>query len=282
MENVSFVKNQEEIRNFNKLLQESKETQEGLMFVWKTDPEILEKIIPCPLKITGPYVFACVSYIYEADFWKDYNESFLLVPVTYNGEEYSYFLSMSIAGKNDMPVYLGREHLGFPKKIADALNIYRSGDNIKVSVKRNGITYLQAEAQVGRFNSPDAEVIFDQYKPGARLTGNGVNLKYDIDCSKSKVGFTDVRLVTSESTSIYSSVDKARITRLDLTPSRDDPWSELKVLQPVGAIYFKCDCIMGPSKDLIKLDEEAYAKYLLAKYDSSAYGYAYRNFNITK
>lgn len=282
MDNVSFVKTKKELENFYNVVKESRETQEGLCLLWKTDPKILEQILPPPLVPDGFYVMAYVSYIYESDFWKDYNEGALLIPVEYKGEKFAYFLSMPIAGKNDMPIFLGRELSGFPKKNADELNILRSGDNINVSITRNGICFFNAEAEIGKFNDSEAHMVFDNYKTNIEIPGRNLNFKYDIECNNNQIGFTNVRLAAAGTTTIYHSVEEAKITNIKFSPSKDDPWAELKVFKPLGAVYYKSDVFMYPAKTIARFKDNSFAPYLLARWDSSMLGYIYRQFSITK
>ena len=281
MKNVSFIKSPEEVQHFINVMNESRETQEGLSLVWETDLQILKKIIPPPLVPSGPFVMANICYLNESDIGKDYYEGILLVPVMYNKQPFAYYLGMSLAGKSDMPVFLGREQGGFPKKNTEGLSILRNGDYIKVSIKRHGIRFFEAEAKIGNFNHPNADKIYENYKVDTEIPGNGVNFKYDLDYLDNTVGFTRVKLVNSATTTIYHSIEKAHITKIKLTPSQDDPWAELKVLQPLGAIYYKCNVVMYPAKTLLRLDPNEYAPYLFAGWDSSVLGQVYRNFKAT-
>ncbi|MEA4849107.1 MAG: acetoacetate decarboxylase family protein [Clostridiaceae bacterium] len=282
MKNVSFIKSPEEIMGFYNILSKSKETQEGIYFAWQTDIQILKKLIPSPLEPSGPYVMASVCYVTNPDFWKEYDEACLFIPVKYKNCEFAYFLSIQIAGDNDMPIFLGRESGGFPKKSAGELTLFRSGDHIKVSVERNGICFFEAEAEIGKFNHPDADLIFDNYRSGASAAGYNANFKYDLDCDGKGSGFTNVRLVASKAVNNFRSVEKARITRLRLTPSQDDPWSELRVLQLLGAVYYKSEVIMYPAETLVNLDAGEYAPYLFGRWDTATFGNTYRNFKISK
>lgn len=280
MKNFSFIKKQEEIENFYRILNESVESQEGLILAWQTDLQILKKLIPPPLEPSGPWVMAFVCYLPKCDFWKDYAEGALFIPVKYENESFAYFLSMPVACKSDMPIFLGREYKGFPKTNADEIQVHRSGDYIKVLIRRNEVDFFRAQAKIGDFNHPDANVLLGDYETGKTTTGNSINFKYDFNDNGNEVGFTRVRLVSSESTNICHSGEKCKISKIQLTPSIDDPWSELKVLQPLGAVYYKADCIMGKAKTLQRLDPEKYAPYLFSGWDSSVLGYVYRNFTM--
>jgi len=283
MGNVSFIKTPEEVRYFHNFLNKGiLENQEGLILAWETRRELLQRIVPEPLKVDGPYVLAYVSYIFGTNFWKDYSEAGLLIPVEYQAQNFTYILAMPIAGKNDMPIFLGREGSGIPKKNADEISVYRSGDYVKVGIERNGIRFFEAEAEIGEFNDPIAERIFAVYKEGNEAAGNCINFIGDLD-ARSDTGFSSVKLVAQTTTTTYKKTEKARVTSLKLAPSSDDPWSELEVVQQLGAVYYRSDAVMGPVKALAEqLDPAKYAPYLLAKYDSSVVGHEYRNFKITK
>lgn len=49
--------------------------------------------------------------------------------------------------------------------------------------------------------------------------------------------FNNIELQEYEQETILASTEKAIITDINLTPSLDNPWSELKVIEPLGAQY---------------------------------------------
>ncbi|EED9866627.1 acetoacetate decarboxylase family protein [Escherichia coli] len=284
MANVSFIKTPEEVQYFLDFGKNGVnfDHQEGLYVAWLTKPEIVQKLVPPPLEPIAPIVVTYTSYFYETNFWKDYNEGALFIPVQYKGKKFSYCLAMPIAGRNDIPIFFGREGLGYPKKNVDELAVVRRGDQVKVWIERHGIRYFEVEAEIGDYNDPLAENLFGSYKDGAEVLSSAVNFKYNIDLVKNKTKISNVQLVESLNKTKFYTAEKARVKKITLQPSIDDPWAELEVVKPLGASYCKYSISMYDSEVLADLDAEKYAPYLFARWDASMVGHEYRNFIIRK
>ena len=91
--------------------------REYLIITYRTDPAILEKIIPAPLKMADPVVKFEFIKMPDSTGFGDYTESGQVIPVTYNGVAGGYVHSMYL--DDHPPIAGGRELWGFPKKLGN-------------------------------------------------------------------------------------------------------------------------------------------------------------------
>jgi acetoacetate decarboxylase len=89
--------------------------REYLIITYRTDPAMLEKIIPAPLKMAEPVVKYEFINMPDSTGFGHYCESGQVIPVTFNGEPGSYVHSMYL--DDHPPIAGGRELWGFPKKL---------------------------------------------------------------------------------------------------------------------------------------------------------------------
>jgi acetoacetate decarboxylase len=89
--------------------------REYLIITYRTDPAILEKIIPAPLKMAEPLVKYEFINMPDSTGFGHYCESGQVIPVTFNGNHGSYVHSMYL--DDHPPIAGGRELWGFPKKL---------------------------------------------------------------------------------------------------------------------------------------------------------------------
>lgn len=96
--------------------------REFLIITYETDMDVLQKMVPAPLKVIEPIVkFEFIAMPDSAGFGS-YTESGQVIPVTFNGEKGHYSHSMFLDDLS--PIVGGREIWGFPKKLADpTLNV---------------------------------------------------------------------------------------------------------------------------------------------------------------
>jgi len=90
--------------------------REFLVITYRTDPEMLAKVIPAPLEMTDPVVKFEFIRMPDSTGFGDYTESGQVIPVQFQGKRGSYVHAMYL---DDMsPIAGGREIWGFPKKLA--------------------------------------------------------------------------------------------------------------------------------------------------------------------
>jgi acetoacetate decarboxylase len=91
--------------------------REYLIIEYRTDPEVLRKLIPAPLELAEPVVKFEFIKMPDSTGFGDYSESGQVIPVTLNGKRGGFVLSMFL--NDHPPTAAGRELWGFPKKIAE-------------------------------------------------------------------------------------------------------------------------------------------------------------------
>lgn len=91
--------------------------REYLIITYRTDPAILEKVIPAPLKMTEPVVKYEFINMPDSTGFGHYCESGQVIPVSFEGEAGSYVHSMYL--DDHPPIAGGRELWGFPKKLGN-------------------------------------------------------------------------------------------------------------------------------------------------------------------
>ena len=92
--------------------------REYLVITYRTDPELLQKILPAPLKMTEPVVKYEFINMPDSTGFGHYCESGQVIPVTLDGVAGGYVHSMYL--NDHPPIAAGRELWGFPKKLRRA------------------------------------------------------------------------------------------------------------------------------------------------------------------
>lgn len=119
---------------------------EMLMAIYRTDPEVIARVLPKPLKpAPEPYALAFVAKYPKTNFGVSYNEGALFVQAMYRGHVGGYCLSMPV--DNDTALIGGREHYGFPKKMAEEISLETAGSTIVGRVVRRGTEILRIELE---------------------------------------------------------------------------------------------------------------------------------------
>jgi acetoacetate decarboxylase len=91
--------------------------REYLIITYRTDPDLLEKIIPAPLKLAEPVVKFEFINMPDSTGFGHYCESGQVIPVTLDGVHGAYVHSMYL--NDHPPIAAGRELWGFPKKLGE-------------------------------------------------------------------------------------------------------------------------------------------------------------------
>jgi len=89
--------------------------REFLIITYRTDPAMLEKLIPAPLQMADPIVKYEFINMPDSTGFGHYCESGQVIPVMFNGTPGSYVHSMYL--NDHPPIAGGRELWGFPKKL---------------------------------------------------------------------------------------------------------------------------------------------------------------------
>jgi hypothetical protein len=181
---------------------------------------------------------------------------------------------MAIEG-SDMGIYYGREMYGYPKKHAH-VTFDVNGDKIYGKVERNGITFFEVNAEIGKHVGPDSEKYFPTGELVSSAVGNDFHLDYKVEAfggdhtPTEMWKFTNVQLVHTVCNS-FNINDVPCSAEVILRPSEDDPWIQLAPKKILGAVYRQFDVrLMGNELDKAYTQEEgeALAPYLFTRYDA--------------
>jgi len=91
--------------------------REYLIITYRTDPAVLEKLIPAPLRLAEPVVKFEFINMPDSTGFGHYCESGQVIPVTLDGVAGGYVHSMYL--NDHPPIAAGRELWGFPKKFGE-------------------------------------------------------------------------------------------------------------------------------------------------------------------
>lgn len=247
--------------------------QEGIYVSWLTDPKVIKRILPPPMKMVAPVVTAYIINIQKPTFCSRYTEGACAIPCTCNGEEGVYWISFMLSGPGAvMGTVAGREMAGIPKKIADEICVERIGNYAHAHIIRQGIKIIDVEVDIcGQYNNVAAYNIYGDPKPGEEALLKGFFYKYDMNKDDNGiVKFTDGRVITCNFDTTYHTWEKGK-AKVTLQPSIQDPWAELEVIEVLGAGYATDDINLSLTKEVCKVDIEEAIPYLLAaRYDKGA------------
>lgn len=212
---------------------------EMLVAAFRTDPAVVARILPRPLRPPQEAVaIAFVARYPQTNFGCVYNEGALLVRAVLGREVGLYCLAMPV--DDDMAMIGGRERLGFPKKMAEHIGLERNGDHVTGRVVRKGVEILRIEGELG----PAAEATDLDVVGAATLDENGrscrqvVSFLFKYSPSPGGRGFDYLPRLIRQATLFRprANVRKA-IARVVLASSPYDPLGEVAVAGPVLACF---------------------------------------------
>lgn len=235
---------------------------EALTVIWETRPEIVERLLPPPLKPgSRPLATAFAAYYPKVNFGPAYHEAALFLRAEFGGVEGNYCLAMPVDG--DQAMAGGREEFGYPKKMA-AINFGRSGDRVEGSVERHGLRFFEVRAALrGRANADEfQEIVTAQVADGGTII---YNFKHFFAPDGS--GFDYNPRLVRERVILRPSVAEIGEAEVVLSPSDYDPWAEVEIVRMLGAVYTVGHNTMLPGEVVAEADPLAFLPYALLKWD---------------
>lgn len=262
---MSFKKTTEEIENIFRLNTGDFYDAEVISVYWETKPEIVEKLLPPPLKpAKHPVATAFVADYPRTNFGVSYKEAALFLYAEYGGIQGMYCLSMPV--DNDIALILGRETFGYPKKMAN-IHIKRNENEVEGWIERHGKRFFEVSANLtNKTNAKDAmnillELGLNPTKPLA-IT---YNFKYFSAPDFWEFDFNP-RLIREEVTMQPSTMSIGEVD-IKLKFSEDDPWSEVEVERILGGVYLITNNQMQPGEVVAETDPEEFRPFAYAKLD---------------
>ncbi len=254
--------------------------QEGLYISYLTDPEAIRRILPPGLEpFAMPVVTLSITHIKKPSFAEDYYET-ILGCYAMRGETVGmYLIALMLGGPgSEMATQLGRDTCGLPKKLGADFRIQRNGNTVTASVARKGVQLIDAKMEIGEYNSPIADAIYQSPKAGKTIYGNAFyymfDRKWDAD---GKSHFVNARLLENLCEYKYNSWEPG-FTSLKLNSSIDDPWAELPINTIIGGAYSNNDLYMRTMTEVEYPDVDSVIPYLMfSRYDRTAFMETGRN-----
>ena len=233
---------------------------------WLTQPDIVERLLPPPLKPAGlPIASAFVANYPRTSFGPPYREGALFLMAQYEEVMGNYCLAMPVTG--DMAMAGGREQFGFPKKIAQHIQLDQSGNEIKGFVERNGIRFFELTFK------PDEQAVNESFRDMIQQSF-GFNQEtgaaaYLFKCFLAPDGpmFDYPPRLIRQTTVFRPKTIEWGQAQIIMTPSECDPWSEIEVVSPIGAMRIIGDNTMLSGKVLAEVDPMAFAPYAFNRWD---------------
>jgi acetoacetate decarboxylase len=206
--------------------------REFFTITYRTDPEVLRRLVPEPLEIPEPLVKYEFIRMPDSTGFGDYTESGQVIPVTLNGVAGGYSHSMYL--NDEAPIAGGREIWGFPKKLADpSLSVNK--DTLIGTLDMGGI-----RVATGTMGYKHREL--DHGKVLKSLEGPNFLLKIvpHVDCTPRICEL--VRYYTTDVTLKGAWEGPAR---LELFHHALAPVADLPVLEVVSAVHLVTDLTLG-------------------------------------
>jgi acetoacetate decarboxylase len=245
---------------------------EMLAVAWETNPKVVDSLLPAPLKpYKRPIAMAFIANCPNTSFGVSYRFGALALMCEYEGEPGTYFLSMP--EDDDIPVFLGREVLGYPKKMAK-LSMKRGGQRFEGWIERRGIRIFEVQATLdGTPNAQDAVDILDEIyhifpdvsEEQIQYKGITFLLKHFL-APEGGFDYTP-RLIRQETIfrPYQLEVGHAKVT-LRESPY-DSPWSRVEVVRLLGALYTRGNNTMHPGRVIAEVNPEEVEPFAGLKYD---------------
>ncbi len=122
----------------------------GANFLGRVPAEVARALVPEPLQLGAqPRVWVyLVEITIDAPISIRYHELGILVPVTLNGAPGLFPLVLFL--DHSLPVTVGREIWGFPKKIADTIALRRRDDVVQGTVTHQGVPIVDFSFRTGQ------------------------------------------------------------------------------------------------------------------------------------
>ncbi|MFW9948707.1 MAG: acetoacetate decarboxylase family protein [Candidatus Thorarchaeota archaeon] len=240
---------------------------EMVVAFWETKPEIVKKLLPPPLKpVKYPLANVFIGDFPKTNWGLPYRESALFLRSQFNNVPGNYCLAMHLEGPGaDMGMVSGRESYGFPKKGAKVV-FKLNGDKFEGWSERHGVRNLHLKARLnGKANTPDMEKILAET---AAASGDAIayNFKYFREPGE-RMNFDYKPVLTSSITIYRPEVQILGEVEITLDSSIHDPWAEIEVVRPLGALYLKGTNSMTTGKIEAEVDPLEFLPYSFIKMD---------------
>lgn len=220
-----------------------------LFAAYLTDPDIVAKILPKPLKPdVEPLVLAYIADFPKTNFGCSYREGAILIRAVHRGRIGYYCIFMPV--DDDMAMIYGRELYGYPKKMGN-ISLENTPSYIKGSAGRKGVESLRIELKPNRtIETGEIEQALGQSDQRAGRAGWDVTMYlFKHFLSPDGKGFDYIPRLVRQIVRFNPREDlvtgEGKIT---LVSSSFDPVGEVPVRKLVSCFYGTWDNTMMPGK----------------------------------
>jgi acetoacetate decarboxylase len=177
---MGFVKTPEEVKEIQQLLAEGRFTTEGVTVEFETTREFVRSVLaPCFEPTDKPIAYANVSR-WQSNVCGEFDCAIVFLQCRYKDYQGTTMLSIIISG--DMPVSIGREMWGEPKKTGTA-QLFVDGHEVYGYAERNGARLIEIDAQFGPDLGPVSMNSLDfELKATPHVTGIGLQEDVILTC----------------------------------------------------------------------------------------------------
>lgn len=253
---MSIVKSQNELeirrKHFEKGFVLSDISLLSVMFT--TTEEFIRNVLPKPLEVGD--LLSASAYIAEfkgSSFCPPYNEAAIFISAKFDDESGYHCLSMPVT--NDIAMLGGREIYGYPKKMAEKIEITREGNRISGTCIRRGVPIISI---VGELATP----LEEQIRPEPHFLVKSIADELGLGMSPKPL------LVRQQSEILENGTTIIGDGEVSFGKSIHDPFHEIPVTQVFMISYTEGMTLrMPPGKILAELDAKEYTPHSLIKYD---------------
>jgi len=270
--NYSFKLSAEEVSRFVNSPGSIMYDQEGVVCAFMTDPEVIARILPPPLKpFSAPIATFSLCHVKNPNFTEPYYEAVLGVYAVLGDKVGSYPLSLILDGKGaEMGQLIGREKAAWPKKTGAQFTLNNDGETITATLCRNGVQLANLKVKLGEYNNnnPLMGQLYKNPGPGVVTSGTGYCYKFGYTPDEnSKLVFGTCSVIGNVCEYHYKDW-KPGTAELTLNSGKDDPWGELPVKAVIGGAYTYSDLHLPACYHMADVDiNEALPYVLTARYD---------------
>ncbi|MFO8017794.1 MAG: acetoacetate decarboxylase family protein [Promethearchaeia archaeon] len=264
---MSFKRSLDEIKQKQKKLERTEFKDARMITVlWETKPEIVERVLPPPLEsVSLPVALAFIVDYPSTNQGLPYHEGALMIRCQYDGVPGNYYLAMPVT--DDRAMIGGREIFGFPKKIAN-VHLEKNERQVYAYSERLGTKNIEIKADLSKkFNDPETPQIIKELGLLPGRGKNTINYNFKYFPAPNKDGFDyDPWLVRQETSVGPKSMDMGEV-EITLNSTKHDPWGEIEVVKPLGALYMNTDNTMLPGQKVAEVDSKEFLPYSYIAWD---------------
>jgi acetoacetate decarboxylase len=209
--------------------------REFFIITYRTDPQMLRRLVPEPLEIEAPLVRYEFIRMPDSTGFGDYTETGQVIPVSFRGRKGGYTQCMFL--NDHPPIAGGRELWGFPKKLANPT--LRAETDMLVGTLDYGPVRVATGTMGYKHRAADIEAA------KAALSAPNYLLKIipHVDGSTRICELVEYYLENIDVKGAWTGPGA-----LSLTPHALAPVAELPVLEVVSALHILSDLTLGLGK----------------------------------